>query len=347
MSSSTSGSDLRRAVVAVACFLLALVVLDRGLSWTMQALESRFYSGKNEFERQFAGYLGGRSFDTLVLGTSRTEEAIIPVLLEAEARPRVLSVFREATQGKGPRYQLQFYRLFKKHAGRPRLVVCGIDYFVYTIESDRRWMSRFAQAEAWHPPPSRPGPLQLLQRKHQHDVFFNDLIGDLNDRARPRLAPGPHVFEQNRRHMGAPADPDLLATEEPSSYKRRRMPRPPGVEGEYLERLLAESNADGVPVVLVSLPDSIGTYRTNVEIPLFHAHLQELSRRHPNVTVLIYNDPDRFDLDDPSLFRDGGWGHSNSHLSAWGATELTRRLARDLPRLPGPSAGRLNARPAS
>lgn len=335
MSSSTSASNVRRVVAALACFLVVLLVLDRALSWTMHGLEASYYSGGNDFERQLAAYLDARSFDTLVLGTSRTEEAILPVLLEVEARPRVLRVFKEASQGKGPRYQLQFYRLFKKHAGRPRLVVLGIDYFVYSIESDRRWLSRFSQAGAWQPPPARPAPLRLLQRKHQHDSFFNDLIGDLNDRAGRRVAPGSDLFEQSRRYRGASADPDRLVIEEPPSYKRRPMPRAPGVEGQDVERLLAETGADGVRMVLVSLPDHIGSYRTNVEIPMFHAHLQELSRRHPHVSVLIYNDPARFDLDDPSLFLDGGWGRTNSHLSSWGATELTRRLARDLARLPG------------
>jgi hypothetical protein len=338
---------VRRFVVAVGCFLAVLVVLDRAASWTMHAVEARYYAGGNDFERQLAAYLEGRPFDTLVLGTSRTEEAILPVLLEAEARPRVLRVFKEAAQGKGPRYQLQFYRIFKKHAGRPRLVICGVDYFVYSIQSDRRWLSRFGQGESWQPPPPRPGPLRLLQRKHQHDVFFNDLIGDLNDRAGRRVVPASDIFEQSRRHMGVPADPDYLLTKQPPSYSPRRMPRPPGVEGEDLERLLAEMHADGVPVVLVSLPDYVGTYRTNVDLPFFHAHLLELARRHPNVTVQIYDDPDRFDLRDPSLFRDGGWGRTNSHLSAWGAAELTRRLAGDLAHLSGASPRRVSGRPAS
>jgi len=334
MSSSTSGSEVRRGLAALACFFVALGVLDRGLSWTMLALESRYYSGGNQFERQLAGYLSGRNFDTLVLGTSRTSEGIIPLLLEAEGRPRISSVFKEAYQGKGPRYQLEFYRLFRKYAGRPRLLVYGVDYFLYSIQSDRRWMSRFSSAESWKPPAPRRAPLLLLQRKHQHDVFFNDLIDDMNDRAGRKVAPATDTFEQSRRYLGVPADRSRLVIEKPLSYKRSRMPRPPGPEGAAFERLLAETGADGVPVVLVSLPDYVGTYRTNVELATFHEHLRELSRRYPHVTVLIYNDPRRFDLDDPSLFIDGGWGRTNSHLSTAGAAELSRMLARDLARLP-------------
>ncbi len=311
-----------------------LGVLDRGLSWTMQAIESRYYSGRNEFQRKLAGYLSDRRFDTLVLGTSRTSEGILPVLLEAEGRPQVSSVFKEAYQGKGPRYQLEFYRLFKKHAGPPRLLVYGVDYFFYSIQSDQRWMSRFSSANPWRPPAPRQAPLLLLQRKHQHDVFFNDLIDDLNDRARRRVAPTTDSFEQSRRYMGVPHDPSRLVTVKPPTYKPARMPRPPGREGAAFEKLLAETCADGVRVVLVSLPDYIGTYETNIELPSFHEHLAELARRHPHVTVLIYNDPRRFNLDDPSLFIDGGWGRTNSHLSTAGAAELSRLLARDLARLP-------------
>ena len=331
MSSSTSASEVRRLLLALACFLAVLVVLDRALSGAMQAIEARYYTSGNEFERQLASYLRGRSFDTLVLGTSRTEEALFPVLLETETHAPEPHVFKEAGQGRGPRYQLQFYRLFKKLAGKPRLVVCGVDYFVYSVESDRRWMSRFAAASNWQPPPSRPSPLRLLQLKHRHDVLINDLIGDLNEVAGRHAAPTAHLFERSRRVTVFPVDPaSQLVVERPRSYKPRRMPRPPGVEGQDLDRLLAEPTADGVPVVLVSLPEYVGTYETNVDMPRFHEHLRDLARRHPNVRVLIYNDPARFDLANPSFFRDGGWGRGNSHLSAAGATELTRLLARDL-----------------
>jgi hypothetical protein len=51
-----------------------------------------------------------------------------------------------------------------------------------------------------------------------------------------------------------------------------------------------------------------------------------LAARHHGVFVLDFNRSDRFNLNDPGLFNDGGWGKTNCHLSPKGREIFTRLL---------------------
>lgn len=330
MSSSTSASSraIGRGLLALVAFLLALFLFDRGLSLALREFELRYY-GHSDFERRLASYLKDRRFNALVFGTSRAYEGISVPRLDACLGQRF---FKETFQGKGPKYNLHFYRLFKKHAGVPRVVVYGVDYFIYSVESDPRWMSRFnrdGRDERFRP---LAAPLLLLAQKRRNDLFLNNLVNDLADQASREPPPGDAMFDEINGYTGAqtPADNPRLVTRKPRRFLRQYMPRPPGTEGEYFDRLLAELEADGVRVALVSLPDYVGTYLTNLEVRHFHNQLKAIRRRHRNVVTLLYNNPSRFDMNDGTLFLDGGWGKTNSHLSARGAAALAGKLCQDL-----------------
>ena len=40
-------------------------------------------------------------------------------------------------------YNYFFYQEYKKHMGKPRVVIYGVDYFLFKITSERHWMRRF------------------------------------------------------------------------------------------------------------------------------------------------------------------------------------------------------------
>jgi hypothetical protein len=329
MSSSTSSSERRRFLALLACFLAALFVFDRGLSLAVRTIEQRSY-GKSDFEQRLGRYLAGRNPAVLVFGTSRTFEGIIPAHLESCLGKKI---FKEAYWGKGPKYNYYFYRLYKKRAGVPKLVIYGVDYFIYNAESNIRWMSRFNLEEKAAGFDVLAGPLLLFKNKKHNDEFFNNLMTDLGRTAPAADSSGDEdLFDKINTHPGAPSPDDnpRLRTERPPQFFKQRFPKPPGKEGDYFLRLLDELKADGVKVALVSLPDYIGSLRTNWQMPGFHRHLQDLSRRYENVTLLAYNTPRDFDLDKPELFLDGGYGKTNSHLSQRGAAVLGRKLCRDL-----------------
>jgi hypothetical protein len=91
--------------------------------------------------------------------------------------------------------------------------------------------------------------------------------------------------------------------------------------------LLRELSSRRIATFLVILPDYVGTNATNYDQAAFKRDVRGLAARFASVSVLDFNTPDRAKLDDPSWFADGGWGFSNSHLSASGRRRLTADLA--------------------
>lgn len=91
--------------------------------------------------------------------------------------------------------------------------------------------------------------------------------------------------------------------------------------------MLRELSSRRIATFLVILPDYVGTNATNYEQAAFKRDVRGLAARFASVSVLDFNTPEQAMLDDPSWFADGGWGFSNSHLSASGRRWLSLELA--------------------
>jgi hypothetical protein len=89
----------------------------------------------------------------------------------------------------------------------------------------------------------------------------------------------------------------------------------PGKEGPYLKRLLEEWGRDGVTVLLIIIPDYIGTYETNFKQQKSLKDLKRLTRDYPNVHIYNFNRSNAFPPEREEYFYNGGWGKSNCHRS--------------------------------
>lgn len=332
MSSSTSSSrpPWRRALYRLALFLLFLLAFDRLLFLGLRAAEEA-YSRRTvaaTLQEKFAAVRDRDEVRVLILGTSRAFEGIHPAWIRKRLGVRS---FKEAFVGKGPKYNYFFYQEYKKHMPLPRVVVYGVDYFLFNIKSERHWLQRFPQALVGQDRPNR-GVSLLLANKAQTDRFFQLLLdglkaetgGDANYQA--EMDP-----ERMEAYCGA-ASSGAIDPERPSHFKRVLFPRPPGQEGRFFKRLLLRAREDGVQVLLVALPDYIGTYWTNRGQKKFRDYFRRLDKSFANVRFLNYNDPRAFALERAELFLDGGYGHTNSHLSRSGAEIFNRLLIEDLRR---------------
>ncbi len=85
-------------------------------------------------------------------------------------------------------------------------------------------------------------------------------------------------------------------------------------------------------MLLVGLPEHIGTYLTNRRQKKFARVFRKFARAHKGAFFYNYDLPEKFDLSRPDFFIDGGYGKTNSHLSSAGAEVLNRMLLRDLRR---------------
>ena len=322
MSSSTRSSSPRRAAAALVQLVLALFLLDRGAYRLIVAAENSFYSDPGYIPR-FKTFAKDKAYDTLILGTSRTYEAVHPVYFSRRLKR---NAYKEAYFGRSPRYNYHFYRFFKKAAGQPRVVVYGADYFMYTAKSDKRWLTKFEPDRR----PLRPfdAPSLLVENKKEIEDFLNDLRVALEGNIEKRVARPNRDFPRIQTYAGRKPLSGRIVEVKPKKFPRGFYRPFPGVEGSYLRRLLEELARDNVQVVFITMPEYIGTYETNFEHGKFLEDLRRLIADYPNVRLLDFNRPDVFPLGKAEYFINGGWGITNSHLSKKGAEVFNRLLLR-------------------
>jgi len=324
MNSSTRPSSPRRVAAVLVQLVLALFLLDRGLYRLIVAAENPFYSDPGYFPR-FKAFAKDKAYDTLILGTSRTYEAVHPVYFDRRLKKKA---YKEAYFGRSPRYNDHFYRYFKKVAGPPRVVVYGVDYFMFTAKSDKRWLTKFE-------PDRRPlrlfdAPSSLLENKKEIEDFLNDLRVALEGNIEKRVARPSRDFPRIQTYAGRKPLPGRIVEARPPKFPRGFYRPFPGPEGSYLRRLMAEWARDNVQVVFITMPEYIGTYETNFEHGKFLEDIGRLIAGFPNIRLYDFNQPAVFPLDRAEYFINGGWGITNSHLSKKGAEAFNRLLLKKI-----------------
>jgi hypothetical protein len=226
-------------------------------------------------------------------------------------------------------YNYYFYQEYKKHMGIPRVVIYGLDYFLYNVTSERHWMQRFS-ADVIEALYRDRGVSMLLANKGKIDNFLITILNNLQKNLGhdKNLQIEQDVFLMEN-YLGV-ANTGELDTQEPPDYKRVFFFRYPGLEGVYFSRLMDELRRDNVIVLLVSLPEYIGTYWTNKSHRQYVRAFRFYQRKFNNVRFFNYNNINKFDIKNPEYFIDGGYGKTNSHLSRAGSKILNRMLLKDL-----------------
>lgn len=308
-------------------FILFLFLFDRALFFLISTLETNVYR-KNKFEKRFENYLKENQFSTLILGTSRTYEGIHPYYFEKELGEKA---FKESFQGKGPKYFYYFYQLYKKYAGIPKVVIYGVDYFIYNITSDPRWLARFRNLIPKKGFNYFSAPLLLLKYKKKVDEFFNNLLILLKEKNNPdNTEDSFDDFIRLQEYTGAILLNKGPVSKRPDKFIRQFFFRFPGKEGHYFKKLLEEMNRDNVTVILVGLPDYYGTFKTNFERKDFTIAIKRMEWKYKNVFFYNYNRSYKFPLKKREYFLDGAFGLTNSHLSKIGAEVFNKILIEDL-----------------
>ena len=132
-SKSHTARLVRAALLAAILFFL----FDRGLFFLLREAAFEFYSsgdvGKDWYGK--TEVVEKNYFNTLIMGTSRTKEGIHPVYIFEKLGYRA---YNAASPGRYPQFNYLFYQNFKKRNGIPRVVILGIDYFLFSKDSNRR-----------------------------------------------------------------------------------------------------------------------------------------------------------------------------------------------------------------
>ncbi len=322
----------RRVFLELLGFCALLFLFDRLLFALIRSGEASFYKHVSPYSLsdKFAKVNKKSDYQVLILGTSRTYDAIHPWYIRKELG---LRAFKEAFVGKGPMYNYFFYQQYKKSVGVPRVVLYGLDYFLYNITSERHWMQRFDQRiveSLYH----ERGVSMLLANKAGIDNLCNTVLNtwqkNLVQSENLRIEQDIFLMEN---YLGVASTGDI-DTQEPPHFSKFFFFQYPGQEGIYFSRLMEELQRDRVTVFLVSMPEFVGTYKSNKSHRMFQRAFRLYQRKYDNIRFLDYNHFRLFDIGNPEYFIDGGYGKTNSHLSRAGSEIFNRMLMADLRKCP-------------
>jgi hypothetical protein len=313
-------------------FILFLFAFDRGIFYLIRTWGSSYYKKqdlkkiffqKRDFNKGFLKLPKG-TYNTLIMGSSRTHRGIHPYYLYKQIKQKAFKIAKAKIRVK---FNYYFYQEYKKLAGIPKVVIYGLDYFIFKLESHQFFMGAVADENTGGDRYNQ-GLLLLWSNKQRIDSFFNDFIEQLKSKFKSEKA-NPNTFKIIDPFVGYDKKKPLKL-KKPSRFKKHEYVPYPSQEGVYFTKLLKEWEEDGVQVILVFLPDFIATYESNYQLDLFKKDIRQLTAPYKNVFIYDYNHPDKFPLSNPAYFIDGAYGRTNSHLSREGAKLFNRILIRDI-----------------
>lgn len=325
---------IKKYVFRFIIFLLFLILFDHGLFYIIQSIEKNYYQRQNfkkifwqrrDFNKNFMK-LPKNTYNTLIMGSSRTYRGIHPYYIYKRLKQKAFKIAKAKISVK---FNYYFYKEYKKYAGVPKVIIYGLDYFIFTKRSAENFL-RFIGVEDIRKNNYKKGALLLLNNKEKIDTFFNNMLDTLNQIYTSDFnTPGSKKIQIIDPFIGYDGG-RILNKHKPPRFNTFYYTPYPGEEGIYLTKLLKECEADGVQVILVFLPDYIGTSESNFQGKAFKKDIQRLAGVYKNVFIYDYNDPEVFPLRNPDYFLDGGYGKTNSHLSREGARIFNRMLVKDL-----------------
>jgi hypothetical protein len=311
---------LRFMLGDILLFSMFLLIFDRIFFFGINRLENKLVR-RESLAEMFRGTAAKVKYPIMILGTSRTFEAIHPwYIFKRFRRPS----FKEAYVGKGPLYNYHFYLEYKKHFPPPELLLYGVDYFIFAAKSSSLFCAHFGIG--LEHPGYFSSPLLLLAQKPWIDDSLNNgllaLQRSLFGTIRGRVGEDQKAMAQ---YKGV-SRPGRLVRQRPLRFAKMPYKKFPGREGRYFKALLGEWRRDHVRVCLVILPDYVGTLETNFAQEKFKKDIRDLTGDYANVAVWDFSDPRVFPVENPEYFINGGYGLGNSHLSRAGACRLNALL---------------------
>ena len=331
MKDTQAASRKKKHLVEFFIFFLFLLLVDRGLFHIIQAIERNYFKRKDfkkifgqprDFNKNFT-QLPKDTYNTLIMGSSRTHRGIHPLYIYEWLNQKAFKIARGKINVK---FNYYFYKEYKEAEGVPEVVIYGVDYFIFHQKSAENFL-QFLGIKNNNEYIYKNGFLLLLSNKERIDTFFNNMLDTLNKI---------YFTDKNKKKM--PIIDPFIGYEKMEAFDERKPPHHrtfgydpyPGEEGIYFTRLLEAWEADGVQVLLVFLPDYIGTYESNHQGETFKKEIHRLAKPYTNVSIYNYNRPEAFPLTNADYFLDGGYGKANSHLSRRGARVFNRMLVKDL-----------------
>ncbi len=312
---------MKKKFVLFFSIIIFIFFFDKILFHLLQTWEKKFYQNKN-FQNRFIKF-PGNTYDTLIMGSSRSHKGIHAYYLFKYLNLRAKNFAHSACSAQ---FNYLFYKKYKKFAKIPDVVIYGVDYFIFSLNSNPRWLQYFEQSKS-HSTINKEGIFSLIKNKKQIDSFLNNVINRINNKIS-------NNFRLKKKHRGYIDDftgfPGKIISKktEKRHFRKIDYTEYPGKEGKYFRKLMEVLNKDNVTVFLVYIPDYIGTYKTNYQKNKLREDIRKITKKFNNVYILDFNNPEIFPLRNKNFFLDGDFGNMNSHLSRNGARVFNRMLTK-------------------
>ncbi len=328
MNSYTSASKkkLFRILIYTIISLLIFISVDRGMFYILRNFVINWYNS-NLVRTIDDNLKNSGPADIIIMGTSRAYRAINPKLLEKLENKKVRM---EAFAGRNIKYNYFFYKKYREHFPPPEYVIYGTDYFMFNSYSRsdallslgvlKMGKSFFNSKENSGDSSILFGKISLLfKMKPQFDEFLVNFLNFLNKK-----------FIYSSSFKWKKVTKIISNSQKPPKWHKFSYRMSPGPEGKYLIKLLDRLSKDKVKVLILTLPDYIGTYESQIQKKIYLKDLKHLTRQYNNIRILDFNRPEKFHLENSKLFFNGGWGKVSSHLNVSGANKFTIKLHKGL-----------------
>ncbi|MCK4889482.1 MAG: hypothetical protein KAS21_10460 [Candidatus Aminicenantes bacterium] len=333
---------MKRKIYLILLLILFFFVFDRGAALIFREINFSFYSNttlkKNIFGKSEVMKKG--FYDSLIFGTSRTLNSIHPLYLHKYLG---FKAYKVAKQDRYPEYYYLLYKRFKDSFGKPKYLFYGVDYFMFKMRTSKiplmsvsKKKKKIRKINFKKLLKRNPGALNyisiLYRSKNKIDKTFDDILYKLSldwDSSDVKNLNSAGISNYKGKKT-------VIASEfrtKPNSWEKSFYTNSDNGEGESLKLLFDELERDGVKVFLIGIPDFIGTYETNVQKDLFTTDMRSLIKSRRGFWFLDYNHLDKFDLNNGDNFKDGRYGHENSHLSYYGSIPFNKMLADDIAKI--------------
>jgi len=314
--------------------IILLLVFDRGIFFLMRSMEKgqlqakglqNLFFQKRDFNKKFLELPKG-TYSTLIMGSSRTHRGIHPLYIYKRLKQKAFKIAKAKIRLK---FNYFFYQRYKEIAGTPKVVIYGLDYFMFKLKSNPYFMKWVSDEQPAKSSAYNNSVLLLAGNKAWVDEFLNHEFEQLNGiiRAPRKVAGG--KFKLIDPFIGYRKS-EKTDQHKPAYFKRFKYEGYPGKEGLFFIKLLELWKKDGVQVAMVYLPDYIGTYESNHQLNRFKNEIKRLTGPYKNVTIYDYDRPEKFALSNDAYFLDGGYGKTNSHLSLKGSRVFHRLFVKEL-----------------
>ena len=309
----------RKVIIFVVIFLLLdMVLVPLFLVTSKKFVHSAYYEIKNA--------------DCLIFGASHSSFALNPSIINEYG----LTAVNYSKGGHNSVLNYYLYEKYRKEFSPPKVVIISCPYFNFSAETDSETIFNllsYSEFAGYMFSNIFEFKLKLFKYRKILSDMHTQIFKSIFSEKKPIRKIGylydfsPELKNTNlTTNIQIPSDRVVYFKEDyvEDGYSKKDISNKEIIE--YFHKLLKILQKDNVFVVLVEIPEYIGTRESILNKEIFYKEVKEEIKEYTNTIFINQTEIESFDFEDKTLFFDGGYGLTNSHLSYKGSNQYTKIL---------------------